>query len=171
MGDIKHTEFASKALGLVQLFNMIVAEPLAGKVTYRVELAAPDGPSTGGGKQATQHIKLVPEGGGQTLVGGSANQAAKTAELRTYAYLAQQHAARFGGQELTLGKPAWDALVEKLTNFFKTQGLTVTVTDAEPMPGVSVAQPAEAAGSPQKWMAIGAAAALAVAAVAFLALR
>src|SRR5438105_4208852 len=69
------TQFAMRALGLAERFAQVCgAHGLDGDgVTYRLELAAPEGPSTGGGKQAVQHVKLVPNRG-TTIVIGQANQ-------------------------------------------------------------------------------------------------
>jgi hypothetical protein len=119
MSDPKHTAFAMQALGLAEMFNlMLQAERVKGPVTYRVELSAPDGMSTAGGKQATQHVKLVPEGGGTTIVAGSANQAENWAELRTFEHLKILHAQRFKGAEIPLNRVQYNELLEKLKAFF-----------------------------------------------------
>src|SRR5437016_4524093 len=98
MSDPKRTEFAMQALSLAETFNLMRAdERVKGPITYRVELSAPEGPSTAGGKQATQHVKLVPVGGGATIVAGSANQAESWAELRSFAHLKLLHGQRFKG--------------------------------------------------------------------------
>ncbi|MCA1665117.1 MAG: hypothetical protein LC659_12755 [Myxococcales bacterium] len=108
-----------QALGLAETFNlMLQAERVKGAVTYRVELSAPDGMSTAGGKQATQHVKLVPEGGGSPIVAGSANQAENWAELRTFEHLKLLHAQRFKGAEIPLNRVQYNELLEKLEAFF-----------------------------------------------------
>ena len=123
MSDPKRTAFAMQALGLAETFNiMFQAERVKGPVTYRVELSAPDGMSTAGGKQATQHVKLVPEGGGTTIVAGSANQAEKWAELRSFEHLKLLHAQRFKGAEIPLNRVQYNELVAKLEAFFAQQG-------------------------------------------------
>jgi hypothetical protein len=123
MSDPKRTAFAMQALGLAETFNiMFQAERVKGPVTYRVELSAPDGMSTAGGKQATQHVKLVPEGGGTTIVAGNANQAEKWAELRTFEHLKRLHAQRFKGAEIPLNRVQYNELVEKLKAFFAQHG-------------------------------------------------
>jgi hypothetical protein len=74
MSKHNRTQFALQALGLAETFNATLAsERVRGAVTYRVELSAPDGPSTAGGKQSTQHVKLIPEGGesGSGIMGPS----------------------------------------------------------------------------------------------------
>ena len=123
MSDPKRTAFAMQALGLAETFNiMLQAERVKGPVTYRVELSAPDGMSTAGGKQATQHVKLIPEGGGTTIVAGSANGVDKVAELRTFEHLKLLHAQRFKGAEIPLNRVQYNELLEKLKSFFAQQG-------------------------------------------------
>jgi len=123
MSDPKRTAFAMQALGLAETFNvMLQAERVKGPVTYRVELSAPDGMSTAGGKQATQHVKLIPEGGGTTIVAGSANQAEKWAELRTFEHLKLLHAQRWKGAEIPLNRVQYNELVDKLKSFFAQHG-------------------------------------------------
>src|SRR3954469_1841031 len=123
MSDPKRTAFAMQALSLAEAFNlMLQAERVKGPVSYRVELSAPEGMSTAGGKQATQHVKLVPEGGGTTIVAGSANQAESWAELRTFEHLKVLHAQRFRGAEIPLNRVQYNEPLEKLKTFFATQG-------------------------------------------------
>jgi len=63
---------------------------------YAVQMTAPEGPSTAGGVQAMQHLKLVPSAAGySTLVIGHANHAEGRAELRTYDHLDAIHRQRF----------------------------------------------------------------------------
>jgi hypothetical protein len=58
--DARRTQIAMQALDFASVFNVVIGpERLAGSPGYRVEMSAPDGPSTGGGKQALQHVKLV----------------------------------------------------------------------------------------------------------------
>jgi hypothetical protein len=131
MSDPKRTAFALQALSLAETFNiMLQAERVKGPVTYRVELAAPDGMSTAGGKQATQHVKLVPEGGGTTIVCGSANGAESWAELRTFEHLKQLHAQRFKGAEIPLNRVQYNELIDKLKTFF-AERMNCTVRMAE----------------------------------------
>ncbi len=83
MPEYKYTQVAQKAVSLAELFAARFERKLEGPVCFRVELSAPEGPSTAGGKQALQHIKLLPEGGGLAVVIGSANTTRMTAEIRT----------------------------------------------------------------------------------------
>jgi LPXTG-motif cell wall-anchored protein len=126
-----HTAFAMQALGFADLFNVKVGEQrVSGATPYRVEMSAPDGPSTGGGKQAVQHIKLVPDGGQAVIVAGSANQVDKTAELRTFEFLAHAHGQRFKGAKIPLDRVQYLALVKRAQNFFNEHGISVTTIDA-----------------------------------------
>jgi hypothetical protein len=129
------TQFAIKALTLAETFNMTLGqERVKGPINYRVELSAPDGMSTAGGKQATQHVKLVPEGGGATVVAGSANQAESWAELRSFEHLQILHAQRFKGAEVPVNRVQYNELLQKIRQFFGERGLAVRVA-ALPRPG------------------------------------
>lgn len=130
MSDPKRTQFAMQAMTLAETFNLLLGgERVKGPVSYRVELSAPDGMSTAGGKQATQHVKLLPEGGGTTLVAGSANQAESRAELRTFEHLKRLHAQRFKGAEIPLNRVQYNELVDKLKAFFVDKGCDVRMAE------------------------------------------
>jgi hypothetical protein len=148
MSDPKRTAFAMQALGLAETFNlMLQGERVKGPVTYRVELSAPDGMSTAGGKQATQHVKLVPEGGGTTIVAGSANQVEKSAALRTFEHLKLLHAQRFKGAEIPLNRVQYNELLEKLKAFFAQHGgCTVRMAELPRDAAAVVEAPSHAAG-------------------------
>jgi hypothetical protein len=154
-----------QALSLAETFNiMLQAERVKGPVTYRVELAAPDGMSTAGGKQATQHVKLVPEGGGNTIVAGSANQAENWVELRTFEHLKLLHAQRFKGAEIPLNRVQYNELVDKLKTFFgEKMGSVVRMSEA-PRDVASAAAAAKTGASGTMVMIIILVAALAAAA-------
>ncbi len=67
-----------------------------GAGAWQVELNAPEGQSTAGGKHALQHLRLVPQRPGYSaLVVGAVNGVLSTAELRTYDHVALQHEVRF----------------------------------------------------------------------------
>ncbi len=119
MSDAKRTQFAVRAITLAETFNIALAkERVRGPITYRVELSAPEGMSTEGGKQATQHVKLIPEGGGSLIVAGSANSAESWAELRSFEMLRALHRERFNGADIPLDRVQYSALVVKLRHFF-----------------------------------------------------
>lgn len=127
----EYTQFAMKAMSLADLFNMVFGkERITGSINYRAELSAPDGPSTAGGKQAWQHLKLIPEGGGTVIVWGSASRAENRAEMRTFAHLQQLHAQRYRGAEIPLNRVQYEELFRKVQRMFADQGITVEVLDA-----------------------------------------
>ncbi len=106
MAEVKYTEFAQQAVGLADIFNEAFKKPLPGKpANYRVQLAIPDGPSTAGGKQGTQHIKLVPMGTGPTIVAGWANQADKEAEIRSWEHVRSIQNERTGRRGFLTSRP------------------------------------------------------------------
>jgi hypothetical protein len=144
MAEQKRTQFAMQALGFADVFNLKIGDQ---KVSgHRVELSAPDGPSTGGGKQSVQHIKLIPEGGGTVTVAGSADQMEKKAEIRSWDYLQALHSQRFKGKTLPIDRAHYAALVKRMQLFFADQGLAVVMLEAPAMPA-GAAAPARSGGS------------------------
>jgi hypothetical protein len=146
MAEEKHTEFALKAMSLAELFMVTfgaerlvvdaksrVKGGLQRQATYRMEISAPEGPSTGGGKQAVQHIKMIPEQG-PTIVIGSVNQVEMTAELRTFEYLAYVHARRFKGAAVPLEQGPYNQLLKKIQAFCASCGLRLLMTDVPRTP-------------------------------------
>jgi hypothetical protein len=133
MSDVSRTKFAMQALSLADMFNALMNEEPIG--SYRVELAAPDGPSTGGGKQAVQHIRLLSDHS-PTITAGSANSVAKRAELRSYENLAQAHAQRFKGEALALDRLAYNKALDKMRKIFAQQRMSVVLIDVAAVPMV-----------------------------------
>jgi len=89
MEEEKRTVYTREAIGLADRFGAFLGSDRITTGTkvvpndYHLELTAPEGMSTGGGAQAVQSIKLVPERG-PAIVCGTANQKEKTAEIRTH---------------------------------------------------------------------------------------
>lgn len=150
----KLTMVAQQAVGFADLFRAIFADGLQGPVPYRVELSEPDGPSTAGGKLALQHIKLVPQGKGATLLIGSANTVEKTAELRSFTVLADQHAQRFKGATLPVDRQRYTTLIQSLHTFFTDRGMSVTVF--EHVPSTAPVPEARPASSSLPWIVLAA---------------
>ncbi len=174
MTQAKHTQFAMKALDMAEMFKLYIgSKGLEGPPAYAVELGKPDGPSTGGGKQAMQPIKLLPKGDGTTLVAGHANQVDRKAELRTYDYLAQSHSQRFPGAAFPLKREAYDELLGRLEQFFKDQALAVEKVQATASPApvpAALPDPELPAGSRGMgvWIAVGGLAVVVIAVAAAL---
>lgn len=149
MEEQKRTVFAGKAFGLAELFKHTVGKERleVGPVTYVPELSAPEGESTGGGKQSLQHIALVPQGGGATLVIGTADLVGQRAELRGFAQVDDVHRRRFKGAPFPVERPRYEALLQSLQTFFSGRQYQVTVVGAPaapPAPAAGVASSAEA---------------------------
>ena len=162
----KRTEYAQKALDLAGAFGAVIGHaPLDGPVIHAVDLAAPEGPSTGAGTQDVQHIRLIPEGGGAAIVAGWASRPQMRAELRSYALLQEIQRQR-SGAALPLDPTAYGALLVRMESFFKSMGLDVTTAQGQGVTG------AAGPGRPGWFLpALVAAAALALALVAFYALH
>jgi hypothetical protein len=170
MSDRNRTAFALQALSLAESFNiMLSGERVKGAVVYRVELSAPDGPSTGGGKQSTQHVKLVPESdGAATIVAGSANPVESWAELRSFEHLKRLHAQRFKGAAIPLNRVQYDELLGKLRAFFADKGCPVHMAELpDPPPGASSGSSPTASGTLVVTLILGLAAAASGAVVWF----
>lgn len=89
---------AREGLDAAELVKAAFARKTIGVATpFAVEVLAPDGPSTAGGKRARQAIRLVPAGGdGAPVMCGSVDVARKVVELRSYRSVAEQYQQRFG---------------------------------------------------------------------------
>lgn len=84
-----------------------------GAGSWGVELMAPEGMSTRGGKERLQHLKLRPRRPGfSTFVGGSVDAESKYAELRTYDYVRVQHQLRFEN-EIEITEQEWEQFLRK----------------------------------------------------------
>jgi len=144
MEEEPRTQFAMAAVDFAGLFNQTFGESVAPGV--QLQLTAPEGQSTGGGVQALQHITLVHQTEGIKLVIGSANNFERSAELRSHGRVNQQFKERYPGKAFPLGEQIYNQLVEKLSNFFKSQTMGVSVSDTVAIPASSPgaqAQPAK----------------------------
>ncbi len=78
------TQFSVRATDLAESFRSTVGRLRLGPYGYVPDMTSPEGPSTGGGVQAMQHLRLMPpQANMPTLVIGHLNQRDGTAELRT----------------------------------------------------------------------------------------
>ncbi len=146
MAEPVHTRFAMAALDLASVFNTVVgATPVASTegASFTVELSAPDGPSTGGGAQSLQHIRLLRPG--LTIVAGSLDPVQHSAELRSHAFADSLHAQRYKGAALPVERQAYEALLKRVRDFVGTQGYAVVLKDPAPTP--VAARPARGGGA------------------------
>lgn len=90
------TRVANQAASLAETVSEGFEDFHMGAGDYVVELSIPDGPSTGGGAQARQNIRLVPRRKGYSIViAGTVDPVTSTAELRTFEHVAVLHELRF----------------------------------------------------------------------------
>jgi len=170
----KYTVVAAKAFSLAEIFAASFERGLDGPVHFKVELSAPEGPSTAGGKQALQHIKLVPDGGGPATVIGSADTTRGVAEIRTFDHVAALYAQRFRGTQIPVEPARFNELAQALTNFFKSMNMKVSFAElAEgPLAGRQSQAPAVASteGTASRWLllVLGAVVGLAVVVAAYV---
>jgi hypothetical protein len=135
--ESKPTAGARRAMGLAELVNKVFAKEripssLEGHAGYRIEMAGPEALSTSERKGALDHLKLVPldpecvgagEGAGATLLIGTADPNLSQVELRTHERLRQLHGERFNGATLPIEAVPYDALKQKIEDFFERQGI------------------------------------------------
>lgn len=126
---LQRTQFAARAATLAEQFrNAVAACPVGAHVG---EMTAPEG-STGGGVQALQHIRLVPEGGkGRTFVVGNANRLQRLAELRSLAYVDRVSMDRFG-EPTGLDPAEYAHFLAGAGQFLEMFGLSVTLVNVPP---------------------------------------
>ena len=90
------TRVANQAASLAEAVTDGFEDFHMGAGDYVVELTVPEGPSTSGGKQALQHLRLVARRKGYaTVIAGSVDGVKASGELRTYEHVALLHEARF----------------------------------------------------------------------------
>lgn len=108
------------------------AEFHIGAGAWAVELTAPEGMSTSGGKAALQHLRLRPTRQGYTVVvGGVVNPVTMSAELRDYAHMATIYRARFGAAlEITAGE--WEQFLRKAEMVLRAEDIRTSRVSAPP---------------------------------------
>jgi hypothetical protein len=119
------TQFSVQATDLAESFRSTVGKLQVGPYGYAPDLTAPEGPSTGGGIQALQHLRLVPAKPNMpTIVVGHVNQRDGVAELRTYDHVDAICRERFRqGAPFEAGH--YEQLVQSIQGFLSSCGLTV----------------------------------------------
>jgi hypothetical protein len=131
------TFHALQATDLAAAINDALKKVRVGPGDYRVELTVPEGPSTSGGVQAMQHVRLVPPAGSgpppPTLVVGHANHSAGNAELRTFDHVDAIHRRRFG-RPLAIDRTEYGDFIALARQLFVALHLETTVVGppAEP---------------------------------------
>jgi hypothetical protein len=120
------TQFSVQATDLAETFRTTVGRVKVGPHGFAPDMTAPDGPSTGGGVQAMQHLRLLPpQANMPTLVVGHLNQRDGTAELRTLEYVDAISRERFK-QGAPLDPGQYAQFLQSAQAFLGACGLQVT---------------------------------------------
>jgi hypothetical protein len=119
------TTFSLQATELADAFRNTMGKLQVGPHGYAPDLTAPEGPSTGGGVQALQHVRLVPpQPNMPTIVVGHVNQRERVAELRTFDHVDAICRERFKqGAPFEAGH--YEQLVQSMQGFLASCGLQV----------------------------------------------
>jgi hypothetical protein len=124
------TYHAIQATDLAVAFNAALKRVRIVPGDYVAELTEPAGPSTAGGIQAMQHIRLVPgQPGHPTLVVGHANHAEEKAELKTYEHLDTVHKRRFR-RPLAIDRRQYEDFLGLAKQILEALHLKTTVAEA-----------------------------------------
>jgi hypothetical protein len=111
--DALRTKLAQKFVTLADSVGESFRDFAIGAGAWAVELTAPQGMSTGGGKQALQHLRLRPRREGYSvLVAGTVNQLEKRAELRDFDHVTILHEVRYRNA-LEVSRQEWEQFLRK----------------------------------------------------------
>lgn len=121
--DALKTRLARKFTTLADDVNECFQEFSVGAAQWGVELTAPEGMSTAGGKQALQHLRMRPaQPNHPVLVAGVVNAVEKTADLRDHAHVDMIHRVRFGAP-LEITEAEWEQLLRRAEVVLKVAGI------------------------------------------------
>lgn len=118
-----YTMHAFEGVNAAELINSALKKRLVGNaLPRRVEVAAPSGPSTAGGRKARQSITLVPiSGQSQAIMIGFMDVAQKSAGVRDYELVARQYKTRFRSR-FEASAEEYQGMVKDLTGMLGTLG-------------------------------------------------
>jgi len=147
------TQFSVRATDLAESFRSTLGRMRVGPHGFAPDMTAPDGPSTGGGVQAVQHLRLLPpQPNMPTLVVGSLNQREQTAELRTLEYVDAISRERFK-QGAPLDPAQYAQFLQSAQGFLAACGMRVVFAAPPPdllarllAPSASMVPPPSGAG-------------------------
>jgi hypothetical protein len=120
------TQYSVRATDLAETFRGTVGRLRVGPYAYAPDMTAPEGPSTGGGVQALQHLRLVPpQTNMPTLVVGHVNPRDRLAQLRTL-----EHVDAICRERFKLGAPLdaaqYQTFLQSAQGFLAACGIQVT---------------------------------------------
>jgi hypothetical protein len=121
------TQFSIQASTLADSYRSTVGRLRVGPHGYCPDMTAPDGPSTGGGVQAMQHLRLLPpQPNMPTILVGHANQRDRGAELRTWEHVDAICRERFK-QGAPFDPAAYQEFLQAAQGFLAACGLKVSL--------------------------------------------
>jgi hypothetical protein len=121
------TAYSVRGTDLAETFRSTVGRMRVGPHGYVPDMTAPEGPSTGGGVQALQHLRLAPpQPSMPSLVVGHVNSRDGTAELRTLHYVDTMCRERFK-QGAPLDAAQYTAFVNAAQAFLGACGMRVSM--------------------------------------------
>ena len=142
------TRFAVRALDFAETFNAGLGAMSLQPGAYQPQLTTPDGPSTGGGVQAVQHVRLIAARQGfPSILVSSANQRIGSAELRSYEYIDAVHRQRWK-RPVPLDRNDYKDFLNAAKNFFESNQLLVTIAGPEGAVGLRPAAEAPPTAGP-----------------------
>jgi hypothetical protein len=165
------TQFSIQASTLADSYRETVGRLRVAPHGYSPDMTAPDGPSTGGGVQAMQHLRLVAaDAHVPAILVGHANQRDRTAEIRTWEHVDALYRERFK-QGVPIDPAAYQEFLQSAQGFLAACGMRVTVV---PTPDELRRTPAlepNAEAKPKRALLLGAVVAAVALAVAVAAWR
>jgi hypothetical protein len=150
--ELLQTAYAGQASNFAATLNAVLGRMLLVPGNYVPEILAPDGPSTSGGVQSRQPVRLVPRVPGfPVLVIGAANPREGVAELRTFECVDAIHRHRFK-RPLPIDRASFERMLKDAERLFETVGLRTTLVHEAPLnstfpPPPVVAQSSSAVGA------------------------
>jgi hypothetical protein len=131
--ELLQTAYAGHASNFAATLNAVLGRMLVAPGNYVPEILAPDGPSTAGGVQSRQPMRLVPRVQGfPILVIGAANPREGVAELRTFDCVDAIHRHRFK-RPLPIDRGSYDRMLTETERLLETVGLKTTLVIEAPL--------------------------------------
>jgi hypothetical protein len=126
-GEELRTAFSNKAALIADLIKATFSRRSYGTAPYRLRVDEPDGPSTGGGRQARQPISLVANlESAPAVVCGWVDVAKKESQLRSYGVVAKRHKGRYGA-ELDITEEEYERFLNELVDTLFYGGIKILV--------------------------------------------
>jgi hypothetical protein len=144
------TQFSIQASTLADSYRDTVGRLRVGPHGYCPDMTAPEGPSTGGGVQAMQHLRLVaPQPNMPAILVGHANQRDRAADLKTWEHVDALYRERFK-QGVPLDPAAYQEFLQAAQGFLAAVGLQVTVVPTPAEMRLPPPEQAEAQAPPKR---------------------